>query len=306
MATKTTAGGEDVAPFRFMDLPAELRLHVYEEVLVVGKIFYTPDSWDTSRGVRFAHWQDYATPSFSILRVSKQIHAEAEPVYLSKNLFVLPDNFHLRQPFLSHSREDPIISHPRRWLFSKAALSALKNVSISFNTRVGEIPLGATNCTWDQHEKDEGRAFESSTAGERSQLAHTHSYHWLTRNWSMMVDALLACNTQKPSFLEIAHISSYCITGCCRVLEHSAILMRETLTEQVSILGLRNDWEKSEFVDDLRRWYDYSEIVEQTDDGKCRVGLTVEEVLEVSKCHCDINPKEDIWAKWRVAKPTQE
>jgi hypothetical protein len=82
--------------------------------------------------------------------------------------------------------------------------------------------------------------------------------------------------------------------------------MRETLTEQVSILGLRNDWEKSELVDDLRRWYDYSEIVEQTDDGKCRVGLTVEEVLEVSKCHCDINPKEDIWAKWRVAKPTQE
>jgi hypothetical protein len=84
-----------------------------------------------------------------------------------------------------------------------------------------------------------------------------------------MVDALLACNTQKPSFLEIDHTSSYCITGCCRVLEHSAILMRETLTEQVSILGLRNDWEKSEFVDDLRRWYDYSEIVEQTDDGKC-------------------------------------
>jgi hypothetical protein len=161
-----------------------------------------------------------------------------------------------------------------------------------------------TNREWDDHEREEGQSFESLTTQERFQLAHTHTYTWLTDKWQRMIDGLTDHNKPKLIFIEIDLTSSYCITGCCRVLEHSALIMRETLTEQVSILGLRNEWEKAEIVDSLRRWYDYPEIVEQTDDGKGRVGMTDEEVLE--KRHCDINPKEDLWAKWRVARPTRK
>lgn len=70
-----------MAPFRFMELPPELRLEVYRLLVVVGKVFYTPDWYDLDESVRF---EDHATtrpPSLTLLRVSKAIHAEAEDLY---------------------------------------------------------------------------------------------------------------------------------------------------------------------------------------------------------------------------------
>jgi hypothetical protein len=75
---------KDTAPFRFMDLPAELRIHVYEELVVVGKIFFTPSSYEVRESCRFTDYTKYRKPSLTILRVSKDIHKEAEDVYLSR------------------------------------------------------------------------------------------------------------------------------------------------------------------------------------------------------------------------------
>jgi hypothetical protein len=88
LAPLSTTSSPFPMPFRFLDLPTELRLQVYEHVVVVGRVFYDPDPLEAHDSISpFAYFQEYEVPSLAILRVRKQIHAEAEDIYLKVNLF---------------------------------------------------------------------------------------------------------------------------------------------------------------------------------------------------------------------------
>jgi hypothetical protein len=83
---------------RFLDLPVELRIQVYEYLVVVGNVLYTPEWYEWQEGVRFNGFPAYEKPSLRFLSVCKQIRQEAEHEYFSKNLFVLPSLFTLCRP----------------------------------------------------------------------------------------------------------------------------------------------------------------------------------------------------------------
>jgi hypothetical protein len=84
-------GRPDRDHFRFLDLSPEIRNMIYKEVLFVGKIHFAPERQPNAG--RHYYERGYEKPQLSLLRVCKQAHAEAEPLYLSMNLFELPDNF---------------------------------------------------------------------------------------------------------------------------------------------------------------------------------------------------------------------
>jgi hypothetical protein len=67
----------------FMDMPTEIRLLIYEELLIVGKVFYKPRRYEVNSGCRFIDHKKYRKPPLQIFCVSKQVHQEAEEVYLS-------------------------------------------------------------------------------------------------------------------------------------------------------------------------------------------------------------------------------
>ncbi|KAF3036641.1 hypothetical protein E8E11_004871 [Didymella keratinophila] len=107
-------------PARFMDLPVELRVQIYELLVVVGKIFFRTEYSPSEH-------RAYHRPSLSILRVSKAVHHEAEETYLTKNLFVLPSRFHDRMPYTSEEDFErgkyDLIRSP---LFSQRGLQIIK------------------------------------------------------------------------------------------------------------------------------------------------------------------------------------
>jgi hypothetical protein len=96
------------ARFRFLDLPAELRNPIYEEVLVVDKAFFS----NNKSGDR------YAKPQVALLRICKQIYTKAEQVYLGNSLLHLPTNWHNCNPFQKVKRYATSQKPKARHLFS--------------------------------------------------------------------------------------------------------------------------------------------------------------------------------------------
>ncbi|KAF2820358.1 hypothetical protein CC86DRAFT_120026 [Ophiobolus disseminans] len=118
-----------------------LKVQVYGYLVVVGKVFFTPDWFVVQEGPRrFKDWEKYAVPSLQVFRVCKQIKSEAEDVYFAEDLFVPPSAFDTVEPF---SCLNECWSHPRGRglsLFSHHGLQLIRNSSISFCNR-GLVPL---------------------------------------------------------------------------------------------------------------------------------------------------------------------
>ncbi|KAH7086555.1 hypothetical protein FB567DRAFT_528250 [Paraphoma chrysanthemicola] len=239
--TRTTTTTQHYGqPFRFLDLPAELRMQVYEYLVVVGKVFYTPDSFEESQDPRFKEWDYYPVPSLQILRVNKQIHREAEDLYLSSNLFVLPWNFEITAPF-SSSSYDLLPWVCRRPLFSSQGLKVIKNISVSFCTRSVE-PLTMTASEWALHSPHGD--FEDLSEDDRLHYAHDTARGGGYSHMDIKSDRL-ACITSKLQYLEIDFTNTYCPVGCCRMVDINGDFLTGLDPAIIRVLGVR-EGEKEE------------------------------------------------------------
>jgi hypothetical protein len=274
LATSTISAPEAQA-FRFLDLPTELRVEIYEYVVVVGKIFYAPDWYDKREGpVRFHDCDKYAVPSLQLLRVCKQVQYEAENVYAAKNLFVLPYQFADAEPFMF----SPV--RGVRPLFSEAVVKKIKNLSTSFSSRE-RFPLTMSGASWGFREKYARGTYESFSPMERMQQAHDEAL--ANRDeWWRELNGFLGYMEIKLDMFEMDLTNAFCPVGCCRELNMELSCIAALEPKVIRILGLRHgegDKIKSTMAVSL--------------------GINVTEV-EGKFEKMELNPAEDPWGKWRV------
>jgi hypothetical protein len=272
----------------------ELRCQVYEYFVVAGKIFYSPDEYSVRNEKRFKDWEAYRAPELTILRVCKQLHSEAEKIYLSKNLFVLPDFLSHREPFRQYPRQEACVSLPDRPLFSKAAAKILKNISVSFNPRV-PTPELLDYSHWNSMERESSDLkFDTLSAQERLERAHDESSFMLKDTWENEMDSMITFfptfKINRLRYVEIDVTNAYCQIGCCRLHGDSVpylIFMQEPLN--VTILGVRH---KSEEEDTMEMILDYFAEVGEFKE------FTKEGIRQAHNMKFD--PEDDVWAKWKM------
>jgi hypothetical protein len=228
---------------------------------------------------------EYAVPSLAILRVNKQIRSEAEPVYFSKNLFVLPHHWEKRKPFVEDVPKGGVDRH----LFSEKARHYLRNISIGYSSLPEAVPCTNMSSDW-SGETIRPNGFDSMSSAERLQVAHFEAKLRLLRCWVDMFDTMNLKLSAWPEYLEVDFTNAYCPVGCCRMALNCCRRYYLPLLEATTVLvrGLRNDDEEAEFLSLMRN------IRGNGDVGEMKKTLELE-----------FDVDEEPWAAWKVAATLQ-
>jgi hypothetical protein len=240
--------------FRFLNLPTEIRVMIYEELLVVGKVFYTPDSYDVWNGERCRRHELFRKPELQLLRLCKQIHYEAEPVYLAKNLFVMPIEFRVCVPFVepkSYQGNGQDHSDDRH-LFSTLGFTYIKSISINIDKSLSQrVSLSFEG--WRDHERVSlRRPFTQLTPQQAYEYIHNVELSLVRENWQGTISRL-DMFLERLEYLEMDFTNAFCATGCCRPIGLAVgHWLHSFVPKRFDVVGLLSIEEKRQFISTAR------------------------------------------------------
>lgn len=276
--------------FRFLDSPHELRIQIYEYLVVVGKIFYSPGDIEIREGRHFHAWKQYRIPELSLLRVCKQLQKEAEYVYHTQNMFILLPYFKCRPPLMRLIPEQtPVITNHYRSMFSQRGLENITNLSVDFTSR-NFFPTMMTASEWEANDRANRHRYDDAPSHHaRLTYVHARAVKKTTLWWTIATSAL-GSFPSKLRYLEMDFTNANCPLGCCCPLEALRLDFSSTSELKcVKLLGLRSGEEallRGKIVDALK--------LNDNDALKLKDDETLEKKIKIIS-----DPAEDPWVTWR-------
>jgi hypothetical protein len=278
-------------PFRFMDLPTELRLRIYGYLVVVGKVFYKPDDDSVFSNPRFKDFRAYREPDLSILRVSKAVHKEAEEVYLSQNLFVLPVQL---EKYFDVSRSTPL-------MFSENASKYMKHISVGVSAGIPEWMQSGHAYMWGHMDGFPPTIFDRNSREERLQLMHSAASDHYRRARRKITDWIYDLRALKT--IEVDLMNAYCPFGCCRDLDQPPYLPDLKRLESIRLLGLRHEMEEQDYVLDSYQNYWLTDVGITDDSGEIYDQEEHDRAVmeEAHRRHnITVGTENDPWESWKI------
>jgi hypothetical protein len=96
----------------------------------------------------------------------------------------------------------------------------------------------------------------------------------------------------KPTLLnlELDFTNAYCPLGCCRIIVDIAPLLAEMQPANVTLLGLRNEGERQDLLEEVKIYSGPMDV------GEPYRHLAEREIVKMHNMVFD--PEEDVWAEW--------
>lgn len=225
-------------------LPPEIRQRIYEDILVVGKVFpytlgesYDEYECDYDDELTERELACYEAPEVGLLLVCKTIHAEAEPLLYRRNTFVLPPS-DLTARFFNRSLHNDT---RRGWI---------KSVEVSFEA--SDLTRDDREATLDEQLELTRDDMLFPEKGEGDAWLHPDVDNWAQNMHESYKECLsLVVWPRKAAFI-LDHLqlrelvvdfgAATCIEDCCCIRKHGIQAMAagfaKGLPEILKLVGL--------------------------------------------------------------------